>query len=137
MRAARKAALQKAEALASIASSPPNMGEAKTVASLASSALRRAVRKSNMSSAVRRDELLHSVLSLDPSKLYSAITKAQSSSTPALHSLSFGDHTNTGHAVLGGFNDTLSALKVPNIDNFSSNPKFIEAASNLEHILDL
>ena len=54
VRAAGKAALQKAEALASITSSPfssPHMEvEAKTVATLASSALRKAVRRSNLSS---------------------------------------------------------------------------------------
>ena len=105
--AARKAALQKAEVLASIASSPsssPQMvAEAKTAASLASSALRSAVRRSNLNSAVQRDELLHSVLSSDPSKLYSALTRAQSSGTPALHSLSVGDRTYTGDAVPDGF----------------------------------
>jgi hypothetical protein len=141
VRAARKAALQKAEVLASIASSPsssPQMvTEAKTVASLASSALRSAVRRSNLDAALRRDKLLHTVLSSDPSKLYTALSRAQSSGTPALHSLSVGDRTYTGDAVPDGFYDTLAALKIPNKDLFSSNPSFIKASSNLQHILEI
>ena len=45
--------------------------------------------------------------------------------------------TYTGDAVPDRFYDTLAALKIPNKDLFSSNPSFIKASSNLQHILEI
>ena len=41
----------------------------------------------------KRDTLLHSVLSCDPSKLYKAVSSNQQSGNPTLHNLQVGDRT--------------------------------------------
>ena len=52
-----------------------------------SSALRTAIRSSNSQAARQRDELLHSVLSLDPRKLQAAVQSSKRAGTPAVHLL--------------------------------------------------
>jgi hypothetical protein len=83
--------------------------------------------------ANKRDTLLHSVLSSDPSKLY----KVVSSSQPTLHNLQVGDRTYIGQAVPDGFFDALSALKVPDPNSLNSNPSFLTAKENFTHILEI
>ena len=100
-----------------------------------SSALCSVVRRNNLISAVRRDKLLHSVLSYDHSKLYSDRSRAQTSGTPALPFLTFIDRTYTGAAVLDDFYDTLTTHIFTSKDYFTSNPIFIVASTNLQHIL--
>ena len=112
---------------------PPQVASA----TAASGALRSAVRKNAQEEAGRRDTLLHSVLSSNPTKLYKAVSRSQHSSTPTLHDLRVGNNTYTGEAVPDGFFEALTSLKTPDPDTFSSNPSFLTARDNYRHILEI
>ena len=98
--AAQRAALLEHRGLRALLSSPLSSPAALTAArassSAASAALRAAVRRSNQEAASKRDNLLHSVLSSDPTRLYKAVRSSQRSGDPALHQLQVGDRTYTG-----------------------------------------
>ena len=111
--------------LSSPLASPLALEAARDSAKAASAALRLAVRKNAQKVACKRDTLLHSVLSTDPTKLFKAVRSSKQSSTPSLHQLHVGDCTYTGEAVPDGFYQALSALKIPDHDTFSSNPYFL------------
>jgi hypothetical protein len=103
--AARKVSLTMAEALHFTTSLPYSSHQTSQFCHRHdSSAL---FRRNSVIAAVRRDKLLHSVLSYNHSKLYSDHSRAQNSGTPALPFLTFSDHTYTGAAVLDGFHYTL------------------------------
>ena len=88
VRHAQTAALRAAQALRDARSSPctppHDIQAALSAQSSSSSALRAAIRSDNSKNAKQRDELLHSVLSSDPSKLQTAVRKAKSVGEPAV-----------------------------------------------------
>ena len=139
--AAQRAALLEHRGLRALLSSPLSSPAALTAArassSAASAALRAAVRRSYQEAASKRDTLLHSVLSSDPTRLFKAVRSSQRSGDPALHQLQVGDRTYTGEAVPDGFYDALTALKVPDPATLTSNPSFITARENYRHILEI
>ena len=138
---AQKSALESYRHLRSLTScqtaTPAALAAAKASSSAANSALRAVVRSSSLQVARERDGLLHSVLSSDPTKLYSAVNRAQACGTPALHQLQVGGDTYTGDAVPDGFFAALSALKVPEQSSAPCNPAFLSASSNYRHILEI
>ena len=95
------------------------------------------MRQSTQEAASKRDTLLHSVLSSDPTKLFKAVRSTKQSSTPALHHLEVGGQTYTGDRVPDGFFNALTALKVPDPTTFSSNPSFLSAQESYRHILEI
>ena len=95
------------------------------------------MRRSTKEAVSKRDTLLHSVLSSDPTKLYKAVRSSKQSDTPTLHHLQVGDRTYTGEAVPDGFFDALSALKFPDSKTLDSNPFFLTARENFRHILEI
>ena len=88
VRHAQTAALRAAQALRDARSSPctppHDIQAALSAKSSSSSALRAAIRSENSQNSRQRDELLHSVLSSDPSKLQTAVRKAKSVGEPAV-----------------------------------------------------
>ena len=139
--AAQRAALLEHRGLRALLSSPLSSPAAVTAArassSAATSTLRATVRRSNQEEASKRDNLLHSVLSSDPTRLFKAVRSSQRSGDPALHQLQVGDRTYTGEAVPDGFFDALSALKVPDPATLTSNPSYLTARENYRHILEI
>ena len=141
IKAAQKTALARSRTLRSLISSPSSslqeIATAIAAAATASSSLCSAIGMKSLQQAATRDRLLHDVLSSDPSKLYTAVSRAQNSSTPTTHILTVGTNSYTGAAVPDGFYSALTSLKVPYRNTFTSNPNFLTAASNLNHILQL
>ena len=117
-------------------SSPHDIHVALSTKSSSSSALRAAIRSSNSQQATHRDQLLHSVLSSDPSKLHTAVRKAKSVGTPAVHTLQVGKHIYTADSVPDGFYEALLNLKVPE-DSPTSSPEFLPTSENYRHIIEL
>ena len=116
--------------------SPHDINVALSTNSSSSSALRAAIRSSNSQQARKRDQLLHSVLSSDPRKLHTAVRKAKSVGTPAVHTLQVGKHMYTGDSVPDGFYEALHNLKVPE-DSPTSSPGFLSTSENYRHIIHL
>ena len=54
-----------------------------------------------------------------------------------MHLLTVGNDTYTGDAVPDGFYSALTSLKVPDSSTLTSNPNFLTASSNLQHILQI
>ena len=81
--------------------------------------------------------LLHTVLSSEPSKLYTVVSRAQKLSNPTIHFLKVGTNTYTGDAVPDGFYRGCKSLKVPDSSTFTSNPNFCTASSNFHHIIQI
>ena len=114
---AQSVALKAAQSLqatrSSLSSSPNEIQAALSAKSSATSALRSVVRSTTRQHARERDELLHSVLSSDPSKLHTAVRKAKNVGVPAVHLLQVGNHTYAGNSVPDGFYESLLNLKAP------------------------
>ena len=100
------------------------------------SALHAAIRSTNRQEAREKDDLLHSNLSSDPSKLQTAVRKTKSVGTPAVHLLQVGKHIYTGDSVPDGFYEALLNLKVPEISPTSS-PEFLSTSENYRHTIEL
>ena len=137
---AHAVALSAAQVLHAVQLNPSSSQEdiraALSTKSTSTSALRAAVRSSNRQKARQRDELLHSVLSSDPSKLQSAVRKAKNAGEPAVHLLQVGKHTYTGDFVPDGFYEALSNLKVPDVSPTSS-PEFLSSSETYRNIIEL
>ena len=86
--------------------------------------------------ARERDELLHSVLSSDPSRLYTAVRKAKNVGVPAVHLLQVGDHSYAGNSVPDSFYESLLNLKAPENSPLSS-PEHFSTSENYRHIIEL
>ena len=110
---------------------------AKNNLSASSSRLRAALRASNSQTAKARDELLHTVLSRDPSKLHAAVRKTKSDGTPSMHMLQVGRNVYNGDAVPDGFFEALQSLKVPEASTIDNNPDFLSVSKNYKHILEI
>ena len=140
IRHAQTVALNAAQVLQAVRSSPTSsphdLQTAISAKSSSTSALRAAVRSSIRDEARQRDELLHTTLSSDPSKLQAAVRKAKSAVVPAVHLLQVGKHVYTGDSVPDGFYDALSKLKVPE-NSPTSSPEFLSVAENYRHIMEL
>ena len=140
VRHAQAVALRAAQVLRVVQSSPSptdeDIHEALSAKSSSTSALRAAVRYSNGQKARQRDELLHTVLSTDPSKLQTAVRKAKKVGEPAVHFLQVGKHTYTGDSVPDGFYEALFNLKVPEMSPTSC-PEFLPTSENFRHIIEL
>ena len=123
-------------ARSSPSSTPHDIQVALSAKSSSNSALRASIRSTNSQEARQRDELLHTVLSSDPSKLQAAVRKSKSVGVPSVHLLQVGKHTYTGDSVADGFYEALSKLKVPEISPISS-PEFLLTSENYRHIIEL
>ena len=95
--------------------SQPQLIEAKAALSGSRSAYRRLVNASSSIAANKRDNLVHSVLSSDPSSLYKTIRQSKNPQTSKLPSLRVSDKVYSGSAVPDGFFDSLSSLKSPDM----------------------
>ena len=137
---AQTTALKAAQTLqttrSSPSSSPLDIQAALSAKSSATSALRAAVRSTTRQAARQRDELLHSVLSSDPSKLQTAVRKAKSMEVPAVDLLQVGKHTYAGDSVPDGFFESLLKLKVPE-NSPTSSSEFLSTSENYRHIIEM
>ena len=106
-------------------------------ANKASSALRSTIRSHSAGQARQRDELLQSVLSSDPRKLFKSVRKAKSAGTPSLHMLQVGKNVYTEDAVPDGFFESLLSLKNPDPNIRLSNPAFLSTSTSFLHIVEL
>ena len=95
-------------ARSSPSSTPHDIQVALSAKSSSNSALRATIRSTNSQEARQRDELLHTVLSSDPSKLQAAVRKSKSVGVPSVHLLQVGKNTYTGDSVADGFYEALS-----------------------------
>ena len=122
--------------LRSSPSTPPHVLEAALQeCKSATSSLRAAVRSGQNHSARQRDELLHSVLSKDPSKLHAAVRRAKTVSTPSVHFLQVGKNCYEGDGVPDGFFEALLKLKVPDTPAQDSDPSFMAASNTYLNII--
>ena len=137
---AQAAALLAAQALhaarSSPSSSPQDIQTATSDKTSSTSALRAAVRSATRQAARERDELLHTTISSDPSKLQAAVRKAKGAGVPAVHLLHVGKNIYTGDSVPDGFYEALSSLKVPENSPMTS-PEFLPSSENYRHIIEL
>ena len=137
---AQVAALTASKSLRSLLSAPSPSQEdilkAKEVKSSCSAALRSAARAHNSKVARQRDQLLHSVLSEDPRKLYAAVRSSKSAGSPTLHTLQVGKNIYSGDGVPDGFFDALLILKVPG-HSPNNKPDSLSSTNTYSTILEI
>ena len=105
---------------------------------MARSDYRHTTRRLHQVECDERDERLHSVLSDNPSALFSQIRAAKSSSSSAkLHTLTVDEKTYVEDSVPDGFFDSLASLKSPDMSYIHSTPEYQNTLSDYENIIKI
>ena len=115
---------------------PAELEAARSHVVMASTKLRSVLRSSSRQTARERDELLHTVLTKDPSKILAAVRKTKSAGTPEVHMLQVGKNVYTGEAVPDGFFEALKNLKVPGASLSQGSPESHSVSQTYQHIIE-
>ena len=87
--------------------------------------------------SVKRDQMLDSILSDNPSQIYSYIRSCKQTKTSKIEKLAVGEKVYCGEQVGDGFYDSMSSLKSCDMERLSKDPFLSEHFSNYEHILKI
>ena len=109
----------------------------KRQAKAAKKSYRQTVRRMRLKQSVKRDSKLDSILSKDPSGIYSYLRSSRMTKTSKIQSLKVGDKLYEGDMVADGFFDSMTSLKSCNMESLSNDPKLSHHFSNYEHIMKI
>ena len=98
---------------------------------------RQAVRKTRLRQSFERDSRLDTILTDNPSALYSYLKSTRKTKASKIEKLTVGDKTYEGNKVADGFFDSMSALKTCDLEALKNDSHLSEKFSNYEHILKL
>ena len=98
---------------------------------------RRLERMSKAQESVSRDEKLHSILSENPSLLYSSLRTSKKCSTGKIQKLLVKDRTYLGETVPDGFYDSISELKSLDQNHLDNSTSYKEFSEDFEHIIQI
>ena len=140
VRAAHKKSLLAAKKLRLLKSrhpaDSPLIAAAEGQLSLAKSEARSLTRAWHLTQSAKRDELLHTILSDDPRRLYSHIRSTKSGpSTSKIHSLKVAGKIYRGEQVCDGFFDSLSSLKAPDMTPIHDSSSYKQIKTDYDLIL--
>ena len=100
-------------------------------------AYRQAVRSARLKQAVSRDQQLDTILTNNPSRLYSSLRNTKKSKTSSIEKLKVGDKVYEGSQVGDGFYESMSSLKTCDLEALSQDPQLSEHFYNYENILKI
>ena len=100
-------------------------------------AYRQAVRSARLKQAVSRDQMLDTILTNNPSKLYSSLRNGKKSKSSRIEKLKVGEKVYEGSQVGDGFFESMSSLKTCDLEALSQDPLLSEYFSNYSHILKI
>ena len=97
------------------------------------------VRKLRLKQSIKRDSKLDTILSKDPSGIYSYMRSTRETNASKIQSLSVGKDCKLyqGKMVADGFYDSMSALKSCDMVSLREDPQISHHFSNYEHILKI
>ena len=98
---------------------------------------KRAVRSVRLKDGIKRDDRLLTILSDNPSSLYSFIKSSRNISTSKIEKLTVKDKVYLGDKVPDGFYDSVSALKTCDTNKLFAYEAIAEQFSNYENIRKL
>ena len=98
---------------------------------------RETVRMTRLQQSIKRDQMLDSILSDNPSQIYSYIRSCKQTRTSKIEKLAVGGKLYCGDQVGDGFFDSMSSLKSCDMEALSNDPLLSEHFSNYEHILKI
>ena len=96
-----------------------------------------AIRSNRVRVGHQRDQKLFSILSENPSSLYSYVKSSRNSDSTSIQKLTVADKTYTGESVPDGFFESMTSIKTCDIGQLESDPVMAEHFSNHQHILKL
>ena len=96
-----------------------------------------AIRSNRVRVGHQRDQKLFSILSENPSSLYSYVKSSRNSDSTPIQKLTVADKTYTGESVPDGFFESMTSIKTCDIGQLESDPVMAEHFSNHQHILKL
>ena len=94
------------------------------------------IRQEQKQDSIDRDTKLHTILTNNPSAVFSSIKGIKNSST-TISTLKVADSTYEGSAVPDGFFASLSSLKAPDMDPITSSPHYQSTLGDYAHILKI
>ena len=95
------------------------------------------VRSTRLKQSLKRDEMLDTVLTDNPTKLYSFLRSCKKAKNSKIEKLTVGEKVYCGDQVGDGFYDAMSSLKSCNTQALSEDPVLSEHFKNYEHILKI
>ena len=104
---------------------------------LAKQRYRQIIRKNRLEQYVKRDKKLDSILTRDPSKIYSFLRSCKQTKTMKIDKLIVEDKVYTGAMVGDGFYESMRELKSCNLQSLSEDPLLSEHFTNYQHILKI
>ena len=140
IRAAQKKSLEATRHYRSLSACPQlssAVKSAKAECAAARSSLRSLTRTWQQVEAVKRDQLLSSILDKNPKKLYSFIRSSKSTTSGAVQRLSVEEREYFGASVPDGFYDSLSSLKDPSMDKIRGSASFQQYDADYQQILKI
>ena len=112
---------------------------AKRQVAAARKAYTQTVRKVRLKESVKRDSKLDTILSKDPSGIYSYIHSSRKTNATKIQNLKVGKSCKLyqGDMVADGFYDSMTALKSCDMDTLGEDPELAHHFSNYQHILKI
>ena len=98
---------------------------------------RQVLRKNRLEHCVKRDKKLDTILSKNPSKIFSFLRSCKQTKTMHIDKLIVEDKVYTGAMVGDGFYESMKELKSCNLQSLSEDPLLSEHFSNYQHILKI
>ena len=99
--------------------------------------LKRISKAWKVSEAVKRDQLLSTILTTNPSTAYSFLRASKNINTGPIQTLSVGNKIYSGDSVSDGFFDSLASLKAPCMSDIHSSTSFQRYNSDYEQIMKI
>ena len=115
---------------------PDNVPASRVAYSIALKNYRQAVRRTRLEQNTSRDDQLMTILSDNPSSLYSFIKSSRNTSNTLVEKLSVGEKIYTGNNVADGFYDAMTSLKTYNPADLE-NESVADQITTYKHIMKL
>ena len=111
--------------------------KAKEVFKKAQKDYKKAVRLCRVKAGYKRDKQLFSILTRNPTALFSYIKSTRNSTSTVIQKLTVGDKVYTGDRVHDGFYDSMTSLKTCDMNQLREDSNLSDKFSNYDHILKL
>ena len=98
---------------------------------------RKLVRYFRAKDNLKRDELLYSILTSNPSEIYKKLRQAKSNVSSEIQALHVGDKLYTAPNIVDGFYDSIASLKTQDISSFLDSPTSQLLVQDYTNIIEL
>ena len=115
----------------------PNIITSKEMFRNVRKSLRFVTRKHRHKENLKRDKILSSILSQDPSKLYKTIRASRKNTSSAVPFITVGDKVYPRHQVADGLYDSIASLKKEDLGTLQTSPNYYSWSQDYHYIQQL